>query len=53
MRAPVRSNSVIGVRPASMNSGMFSLAALMRPIALLARPTLTWTMTACGLPVAR
>jgi hypothetical protein len=53
MREPGRPNSVSGVRPESTSIGMFSLAALMMPMTQLPRPTFTWTMIACGLPVAR
>ena len=45
-------SSVIGVRPAVIKIGTCERAAVMMPQAAFAVPTVTWTITACGRPVA-
>ena len=51
-RVPAAPVSVHGVRPAIINMGTFSRAALITPQSALAEPTFTWTITACARPVA-
>ena len=53
LREPNMPDSVIGVRPAISRIGAWSRLALAAPLTMLAVPTLTCTITACGLPVAR
>jgi hypothetical protein len=43
---------VIGVRPADMKIGTFARDAVMMAVAALPVPTLTWTITATGRPLA-
>ena len=45
--------SVSGVRPAASSIGMLSRAAFISPLIELAVPTVTWTITAAGLPAIR
>ncbi len=52
-REPNSPFSVIGVRPAQSSRGMRSRARLVRLLMVLAVPTLTWTITACGRPFMR
>jgi hypothetical protein len=53
LREPKLPVSVTGVRPAASSRGTRSRARLIRLLMVLAVPTLTWTMTACGRPVIR
>ena len=53
MREPNVPFSVIGVRPAARMSGTRSRDRLVRLLMVLAVPTLTCTITACGRPVIR
>ena len=53
LRAPKAPASMIGVRPAISSSGTRSRAALASMLMVLAVPTLTCTITACGSPVTR
>ena len=53
LRWPSKPSSLVGVRPAVNSTGTWPRAALSKPFMPLAVPTLTWTMTACGLPVTR
>ena len=45
--------SVSGVRPAARMTGTLSREAFIRPHMALAVPTVTWTITAAGLPLTR
>ena len=53
LRAPNAPASMIGERPAISSSGTRSRAALASRLMVLAVPTLTCTITACGAPVIR
>jgi hypothetical protein len=51
LRPPSMPVSVSGVRPAVSSMGTLAWAALSSPQIVLAVPTLTWTITACALPL--